>query len=518
MSATDAGGPAVHRPRPSALVVGGGVGGLVAAVLLAARGCRVRLFERQARVGGKIRRQRVLGRDLDVGPTVLTMRWAFEEIFDLAGCRLEDHLELRRCPVLARHFWDDGSCLDLHADFESSRAAVEAFAGAEEADGFERFQRHCQVVLEYAERMFIRASSPGLGQMIRASGRAGPAVVFKLDLLRKMSTALRRFFRDERLIQLFARYATYYGSSPFRAPATLNLIAEVERQGVWLPAGGMAELPHVLARIADDLGVEIACGQGVHDFVVENGRVLGVVLENGALEKADAVVFNGDRDALAAGAMGTAVRRAVRRAPVRTRSLSAITVAAVAQTTGVTLLPHNVFFRRGSYGDEFDAIFKAGRLPARPTVYVRAQDRDRAAAVDGPERLFCIMNAPPTGDTTRFDREVASCRAAARELFAACGLDVDLSDANSEVATPNHYAELFPHTGGALYGGVTHSIWAPLRRPAARSRMRGLYLAGGSVHPGAGVPMAAMSGRLAAAAVLEDVGLAPSSTSDERPT
>ncbi|MDJ0766509.1 MAG: phytoene desaturase family protein [Myxococcota bacterium] len=497
--------------RPAVIVVGGGIGGIVSALILAAKGCDIRLYERSDHIGGKMRSLRIANQDLDVGPTVLTMRWVFDHIFRDIGQHLDDHLELRRSPAIARHFWEDGSRLDLFSDPDRSFDAVEQFAGAKAAKGFRRFLQYAQSIFTHANRLFIMAKSPALREIAKASGRDGPTAVCKIDGLRSMARALKKYFDDERLHQLFARYATYYGSSPFRAPATLNLIAHVEQKGVWLPVGGMAGLANTLASLAQGLGAALTCNCPVDKIVIENNQVKGVVLEDSRFKPADAVIFNGDLAALAQGALGVEAKKAVPRVHRKNRSLSAFTLAGVTRTSGASLLPHNVFFHTQPYAREFEDIFKGHRLPEFPTVYVRAQDRDKHQAIKGqPERLFLIINAPPVGDHTSFGDEVIQpCIDAAFSLLDRCGLNIDRQNPTFQTATPRTFAERFPHTGGAIYGGATHSMWAPLRRPAAQTNVHGLFLAGGSVHPGAGVPMAGISGRLAANAVLQNLGLPP---------
>jgi 1-hydroxycarotenoid 3,4-desaturase len=179
------------------------------------------------------------------------------------------------------------------------------------------------------------------------------------------------------------------------------------------------------------------------------------------------------------------------------------------ETSGFPLQEHNVFFDDSDYREEFARIFEQKRLPERPTVYVRAQDRDSGGAPSGsPERLFLIINAPATGDASQFSSsEVEPCLRAASDLLAQCGLSTHQSLLQARRETPADFHRIFPSTGGALYGKVTHSMWAPMKRHPARTQVRGLYLAGGSVHPGAGVPMAALSGRLAANEILRDSGL-----------
>jgi 1-hydroxycarotenoid 3,4-desaturase len=218
------------------------------------------------------------------------------------------------------------------------------------------------------------------------------------------------------------------------------------------------------------------------------------------------VVVNADAAALASGALGAEAAGAAPRVDPTRRSLSAVTWAVRATTQGFPLLRHNVFFSH-DYAAEFADIFGRGRLPAAPTVYVCAQDRtDHDAPIDGPERLLCLVNAPARADTHPLTAmEIAQCEERTFALLTGCGLTIDRRAKAVVVTTPTDFAALFPATGGALYGPAMHGAMAAFRRPAAQSRMPGLYMAGGSVHPGAGIPMAALSGRMAAARLMADL-------------
>lgn len=486
------------------VVVGAGVGGLTAAVELARRGIEVVVLERAERVGGKMREVSVAGRALDIGPTVLTMRSTFDEVFAAAGESLDDHVTLDRVEVLARHAWSDGSQLDLYGDIDRTADAIGRFAGSREAYGYRRFCAYARDIHETVKGPFLTGERPTLVSVVKAFGTIGVGALLKIDGYRTLWSALGDFFEDRRLLQLFGRYATYSGSSPFSAPATLNVIAHVEREGVWLVRGGMYRLAEALSKVAVKLGANVRTGAPVAEILVEGGRAAGVRLSSGEVVRGAAVVLNADSGALPAGLFGKAVKKAVD-AP-GPRSLSAMTWALVGKTEGIPLVRHNVFFS-DDYHREFRQLFDQASVPDAPTVYVCAQDRDDhgSLAQPGSERLFCLINAPATGDKQTFTpTEIRRCETAMKEILSRCGLSMTES-AEPVVTTPSDFATMFPATGGALYGAVSHGMMAPFSRPAARSRTPGLYLCGGSAHPGAGVPMAAQSARLAARALTSDL-------------
>jgi len=490
-----------------AVVIGAGVGGLVTAIELAAQGVAVTVLERAAQVGGKMRVVTVGGRSIDAGPTVLTMRWVFEAVFAAAGRRMEDYLTLRPAEVLARHAWHDGSRLDLFHDVDRSADAIGRFAGAQEAKGYRAFCDHAQGIFTRVEGPFLRSERPTLTSVLQGQGLRGLASLARIDATRTLWKSLGDFFRDPRLMQLFGRYATYSGSSPFEAPGTLAVIAHVEREGVWMPVGGMISVARALERLAGELGVTVRCGASVREVVVRGGRATGVMLDDGEVIEADAVVCNADVAALASGRLGEGARGAWKVDADLGRSLSAVTYSMAVRTAGFPLVRHNVFFSR-DYAAEFRDIFEADRLPREPTVYICAQDRDDTGTAppgDGVERLFFIVNAPARGGRRPLvAAEIDACESNTKQLLRRLGLQVDWDQTSCVTTTPDDFERMFPATGGALYGPPSHGWRSPMARAGSRSRLTGLYLTGGSTHPGAGVPMVAQSGRLAAAAVLAD--------------
>ncbi|HET7882374.1 MAG TPA: phytoene desaturase family protein [Acetobacteraceae bacterium] len=492
---------------PRIAIIGAGAAGIAAAVDLARQGVAVSLFERQATPGGKIRTLDIAGAQVDAGPTVLTMRWVFESLFADAGSSLDAHLTLHPCDVLARHAWSGSERLDLFADIRRSEDAIGSFAGAAAAQGYRSFVARAARVYGVLEAAFIRGPRPSTLSLISGVGLRGVSDLIAGAPFATLWHALGEHFSDPRLRQLFARYATYSGSSPFHAPATLMLIAHVEQQGVWTVTGGMIQVAEAMAGLAARQGAELHYAAPVSAILLDGGRVSGVRLATGEEIAADAVIANADIAALTEGLFGPRAMAAVRSTGGE-RSLSALSWAVSAATTGFPLARHNVFFAR-DYAAEFDAIFRARRLPSEPTVYVCAQDRgapDQPEPKGTPERLLLLVNAPAIGDQRAFTaEEIKQCEAAVFDLLTRCGLMVDRPSLASMLTTPTEFEALFPATGGALYGQAVHGAMAAFRRPGSRSAIPGLYLAGGSVHPGPGVPMAVLSGRLAARSTLEDL-------------
>ncbi len=504
----------MHSNR--AIVIGAGVGGLVSAIELAARGFDVTVLERAAGPGGKMREADIDGVRIDAGPTVLTMRWIFDEIFAAAGAALDAYVTLRPAEILARHHWSAEERLDLFADTDRSAEAIGIFSGAREAHRYRQFCDRARRVYQSLDLPFLRADRPTPASLVQKAGTAGLSGLLSGAPFSTLWAQLGRHFHDPRLRQLFGRYSTYCGSSPFAAPAMLMLIAHVEERGVWLVAGGMHRVAVALAELARHHGAVLRYDAEVVDIAVKGGHVTGVTLATGEWLAADTIVANADAAAFAGGFLGKAVSGAVPAMLPRDRSLSAVTWALRAQAGAFPLVRHNVFFS-DDYKREFDDIQDRRRLPSKPTVYVCAQDREDidAPTPAGFERFLCLVNAPATGDSHIFDAsEIEQCETRTFAMLERCGLKIERRQGASLVTTPNDFHRLYPGTGGALYGQASHGWQASFRRPGSRTRIGGLYLAGGSTHPGAGIPMAALSGRLAAASILADLA----STSMSRPT
>jgi len=495
--------------RRRVIVIGAGMGGLVTALLIAARGYEVTVLEKAARSGGKLRQVTVDGHAIDSGPTVFTMRWVFDAILAQVGASLDDHLVLTRAEILARHSWEDGSTFDLNADKQATADAIGHFAGPQEAKGYLAFCQRTAEVFQSLDNSFLRNSSPSPFGLARNAGLSGLVGLARIKPFTTLWRVIESYFRDPRLRQLFGRYATYCGSSPFEAPGPLMLIAHVEQAGVWLVEGGMIRVANMLEQLAKDRGAIFSYGADVAEIVMTNGAATGVRLASGELVQADAVVFNGDPGALFGGMLGDQAVSAVAPWRPKQRSLSALTWSIAGRTEGFALSRHTVFFS-GDYRSEFTDILRQHRLPIDPTIYVCAQDRDASAdsqgRAGGDERLFLLVNAPARADEVPLsDAEIASCKRRVTERLARAGLNIEAQDRKRSVTTPQDFARMFPGSGGALYGKASQGWAASFERPRARSSINGLYLTGGAVHPGPGVPMAALSGSHAAQAVVEDL-------------
>jgi 1-hydroxycarotenoid 3,4-desaturase len=437
---------------------------------------------------------------------VLTLKPLFEELFDACGLSLDAAVPLRPVEMLARHRWQDGACLDLFADAERSRDAIGVAMGRQAAQQFARFHLRAERLFAAVEGPMLHSREPSAARMTGLVLRQ-PWLIPALAPGRTLAQSLTAQFRDPRLRQLFGRYATYVGGYPNASPALLMLIWHAEARGVWRVEGGMHGLARAMEGAAEGMGATFRYGAEVERIETRGGRVTGVVAD-GARLACDAVLHNGDPAALSKGLLGEALRDVVPPSATAPRSLSAYVWGFAAEAAGHELAHHNVYFGRVPNA-EFDDIAE-GRMPADPTLYLCAQDHGGPARR---QRFQIIMNGPPRAATTPADEERERCRTITFGMLERMGLSLSPLPETDALTTPEQFGALFPGSEGALYGLSPHGMMQAFRRPRARTDCPGLYLAGGGAHPGAGIPMASLSGRHAAEAIMQDLA----STSRPRP-
>ena len=487
------------RPdRPQAVVIGAGIAGLAAALRLAVGGMQVTLLERHGTPGGKIRTVPSVSGPVDAGPTVLTMRHVFDDLFACAGTGLEDHVTLIRQETLARHFWPDGSRLDLFADPLRSRDAIVEFAGARSGDEFMRFHSRTAALFDAFDAPMMQAPEPSLRELVPHVLRQ-PRLIPAMAPLSTLKQSLKRAFSDPRLAQLFGRYATYVGGAPHLSPALLALIWQAEAAGVWVVEGGMHKLALAIANVARQSGVDIRYNTHVDRLMVRNGQLLGVQVNGSHQLNADVVLYAGDPRALATGSMGKELAVVAPQTATLPRSFSARVHSFAATPSGRELAHHNVFFAADPDSEFTDLA--AGRIPADPTLYLCAEDRGQRTPTPALERFEIISNAPADPTITP-KKELEQWHHQIMRKMADMGVTFSPNPTTEAITTPRHFAEMFPDSLGALYGQSPHGLTAALKRPTARTPIAGLWLAGGGTHPGAGVPMATLSARHAAEAIL----------------
>ncbi|MEJ6396670.1 1-hydroxycarotenoid 3,4-desaturase CrtD [Yoonia sp. 208BN28-4] len=483
-------------------IIGAGIGGLAAALRLAHAGLRVTVLERHATPGGKMRTLPTNAGPVDAGPTVLTMKSVFDSLFADVGERLVDHVTMLPEHILARHFWRDGTRFDLTADTEANVASVRHIFGNDAARAFTNFTADAQMLFDAFDTPMMRSAAPSQADLTRRVLQ-NPALIPRMAPHRSMFGALNKRFKEPRLAQLFARYATYVGGLPAQSPAILNLVSAAEAQGVWHVEGGMHALAVAIESLASKFGAKFYYGADVQRIEMQDGRVNKVRAADAVFDT-DLVLFNGDPRALVQGRLGPLGETAVPKTATEPRSLSACVASFAAVPDGLPLAGHNVLFADDP-AQEYLPLAN-GNMQTDPTLYICAQDRFGGRVPNGPERFEIIMNAAPAPDGTMPDpKENERCQSLISERLRRMGLTFSPIPTAKHMTTPAMFDQLFPASNGSLYGRSPHGLMAAFKRPTARTEVKGLYLVGGGAHPGAGVPMATLSAQHAAAAILSDL-------------
>jgi phytoene desaturase len=483
-------------PARRIAIVGGGVGGLTAAIRLRALGHDVTVFERSDVVGGKLAVHVRDGYTFDVGPSLVTLPHVFDDVFRAAGTTLDEQLDLVRLDPQFAYHWPDGSSLTVPDSDDDTAAAFDEFAPGSGRQ-WRDFDARGRRIWDVAERTFF--AGPMSNPWSLAKRMRSPFDLTAIDPMRTLHRAAESFFDDPRLVQWADRYATYSGSSPYAAPATLGCIPHIEaRFGCWYPIGGLDALRAAFERVAREIGVEIRTGADVARIVAAPGdRVSGVELADGSTEAADIVVANTDAEHLYADLLADAVAlRRVRRAE---RSTSGFVLCVGVRGLTPRLEHHNVWFS-GSYRAEYDQL-DAGEPADDPTIYACVSSvTDPSQAPDGCENWFLLVNTPPDVDI-----DAVAYGELVLDRLAERGPDLRARLEFLDTMTPSDIERRYRSPGGAIYGTSSNGRRAAFVRPANRGARPGLYLVGGSSHPGGGLPLVTTSARIVTEMITEDL-------------
>lgn len=477
----------------TAIVIGAGLGGLAVAARLAHRGWRVTLLDRDASPGGKMNQWHTDGFRFDTGPSLITMPWVFEEFFQDIGLRLSDHVELMRVEPAAEYVFDDGERFVHSALLPEWLDEIRRLEGGS-AEGVLEFLRLGMRLYELSKATFFTRSpfEPG-GPPPRNALRHLPL----RHAWGVYAKTVEHFVRSPHLRQLFLRYATYVGSSPWQMPATLSVIPALESAfGAWHIRGGLYALIEALVADLQRRGVEIRTSAAVESIERDGNRIRGVRLANGEQVSAQAVIFNGD-----AGRLSSLLNKpGACPPPQHARSTSGL-VFLVATPRTLPDQPHHRVFFSADYPEEFRDLFERRVFPRDPTVYVNMPSRTDRSMTPGVGEVAFIMANAPANDGDPWDD--AACAEAERRVFARLAKagfpDLRADAVARRTITPRDLAERFDMPGGSIYGAASHGWRGAFLRPPNRvRRYPGLFCVGGSTHPGGGTPTVLMSSRITA--------------------
>lgn len=494
----------MNRSTSPIVIIGAGIGGLSAAIHLATGGHDVVILEQNTEVGGKMGRLTRDGFTWDTGPSVITMQPVIEALFTDAGREMEEYLTLVPVDPITRYLYPDGTVFDATRDLPSMATQIREL-DPRDVEGFIRFLAHAAALNRITGPIFIEGDPPGPRDILRVSLQDA----IQVDAWHTMDAAIRHYVHDPRLRHLLRRYATYVGASPYQAPAVLNVIAHTELTGgVAYAKGGIYTIAQAYASLAEELGVDIRTQQRVCGLHLDSqDQVQGVILAEDTRLAARAVIANVDvttvyRDLLPRATAARRLRRLQRREP----SLSGFVLLLGVRGETPSLLQHNILFPE-DYRSEFQDIFKRRVPPQSPTIYITITARqDASHAPEGMENWFVLVNVPPLSQDFSWEEQQLPYRNRILDLLATRGFDIRDRIVTSTTLTPQDLQQRTGAWRGSLYGISSNQPLNALRRPHPRdAHVKGLYFAGGTTHPGGGVPMVTLSGGVAARMLQEDL-------------
>lgn len=484
---------------PQTIIIGAGIGGLSASIELAAKGFQVTVVEATSVAGGKAGTIVHEGIEADTGPSVLTLPDVFRRLFTSAGRNFDEEITLIQANPGFRYIYPDNTVLDVFHEIEDTLDSVQATLGTDARSELSHFLKYSKKIWDASADTFVFGNAPSLGEIMKL----GFQVLKKLpaiDATRTMASAIRQKIRTPHLRDLLLRYATYNGSSPFSAPATLNCIAHVElAMGGYGIQGGIYTLVRTLTDIAVDLGVQFIYNAPVDEILVTGNKVHGIRLRSGKQLSADTIVANAEPRLVFEHLLPPEYRSQLAPLPASTSGWTAILRSSANLKRG----PHTVVFP-SNYEEEFRDLFDRKQTPQEPTLYLCDQALTHARkGWDTAVPVFLMVNTPDIHSNATANWRALETRA--HQKLAA----LQLIETKASVIwrrSPDELATAFPGSYGALYGAASNSMWSAFRRPKNQIRHpRGLYLASGAAHPGGGLPLCVASGQAASRAIIHDL-------------
>ena len=504
------------------IVIGGGLAGLSSACVLAARGHKVTLLDKNDWVGGKAAQHSAKGFRFDMGPTILTVPSVLRRVFAEADRKLEDYLEIIPLDPQWRCFFEsdgkggvdhENSVLDLVADTDMMKERLRQFAHDEHnSNGYQRFIQLSERLHRVSDQFFFWRSIGGLKDTMDVGGAFSLKVlkdVLSLKMGQSVASVVRSHVPDARVAQMMDHFTQYVGSSPYASPAVLCSIAHMQtEEGIWYPIGGTRAVPVALSRLAIELGVEIRTGVDVIRIQTTGNRIAGVVTAAGDQLPCDAVVSNCDavrtyRELLRETPQSIRFEKSNRYSP----ACSGVVLYLGLNRRYEQLLHHNFVFSKNPE-EEFECIYDRGEPAPDPTAYVCAPAiSEPEVAPQGCEALYILVHTPYLREHHDWKEMLPAYREVILDKMESCAGTKGIRDAiiYEAALTPEGIHNRYRVLNGAIYGLASHGKFVGAFKPGNRRKdISGLYLAGGAAHPGPGMPMVMMSGWIAADSLDQD--------------
>ncbi len=490
--------PSPVHPPSKVGVVGAGIAGISAAIRLAVAGAEVHVFDQNSYTGGKLTAFILGGYRFDAGPSLFTLPHLVDELFALAGRSPREHFDYHSLDRVCTYYWPDGTALAMHSSVEQNEAEIKRVFGERESRAVRAYFEAARKKYDLTAPFFLEQSLHRMRTFLDKRVLKVLTSLPALGLLNTLDKENKNHFRDPRLVQLFNRYATYNGSSPYQTPGIMQMITHLEHGlGAFLPVGGMHEISQSLTRLAQDLGVTFHLGERVERIVVEQGKVQGLEAA-GRVHPFDQVVCNSDVKHAYTHLLPKEVKRPAKTLAQQPSSSALIFYWGIGAKFDKTDV-HTIFFSE-DYQREFERIHNNGPFWEDPTIYVHVTSKvEPQDAPEHGENWFVMINVP-ADQGQDWDRIIPMARAKILErLSKELDTDVEQLIEVEDVLEPRTIASRTSSVGGALYGTSSNDRMAAfLRHPNKKNNVEGLYFCGGSAHPGGGVPLCLLSGKIAA--------------------
>jgi phytoene desaturase len=484
-------------PLPKkALIVGAGIAGIAAAIRLAVKGYGVEVYEANSYPGGKLSQFEQDGYRFDAGPSLFTMPQYVNELFELAGKKPSDYFSYQKLDPVCKYFYEDGTHLIAYADAGKFGDEVQEQTG-EPAVAVKSYLENSSRIYSITNHVFLERSLHKLKTYLRWDTLKSILKFGKIDAFRTMHKANQSFFGDKRIVQFFDRYATYNGSNPYHAPATLNVIPHLEQHfGAYFPDQGMYSITSCLVNLAESLGVKFHYDSPVTEIVLQERKVKGI-RANAEIIEGDIVISNMDIWFTYHKLLKAHPKLHPQKILSQERSSSALIFYWGIRDQFKELDLHNIFFS-ADYEAEFDHIWQKKDIHHDPTVYLNISSKYKLDdAPEGCENWFVMINVPAnTGQN--WDEMITKARGnILNKLSRLLGKDISPLIVNERILDPRRIESRTSSYQGSLYGTSSNNQFAAFLRHANKSsKVKDLYFCGGSVHPGGGIPLCLLSAKI----------------------
>ena len=475
-------------------IVGAGIAGIAAAIRLASKGNSVEVFDANSYPGGKLSEVRLNEYRFDAGPSLFTMPQYVDELFKLAGKVPRDYFEYQALDIACRYFYEDGTLINAYTNPEKFAKEVKEKLGVEEKIILNHL-KHAAKIYKTVGKLFLEKSLHKIGNYVSIDTLRALFYLPGVDLYKTLHQSNKSRLKHPKLVQLFNRFATYNGSSPYLAPGILNVIPNLEHNiGAFFPKGGMYSITNSLYQLAKDVGVKFHFNQPVSQIITDSKKVKGLEIGNEKIEF-DKVISNADVYPTYTKILK--VDKFPQRVLSQSRSSSALIFYWGIKKEFKQLDLHNILFSN-SYEAEFNHIFKHKKIHPDPTVYINITSiYNPEDAPVGHQNWFTMINVPPnTGQD--WDQMIAEARKnIIAKLNRMLGENIEEQITIETILDPRTIESKTSSYQGSLYGASHNKMMAAFHRhPNFSQKIKGLYFCGGSVHPGGGIPLCLLSAKI----------------------